>query len=43
MIIQSLHLTGAAILVFRDTAHLQRPRQVSFFVSCYANTSRDSP
>src|SRR5712692_2856545 len=29
---QALHLTGAAILVFRDTQLLQRPRQVSFVV-----------
>ncbi len=27
---QALHLTGAAILVSRDTKPLQRPRQVSF-------------
>ncbi len=29
---QALHMTGAAILVSRDTTLLQRPRQVSFIV-----------
>jgi hypothetical protein len=29
---QALHLTGAAILVSRDTKLLQRPRQVSLVV-----------
>ncbi len=28
----ALHLTGAAILVFRDTQRLRRARQVSFVV-----------